>query len=166
MKKYFYQTLGMLAVLASRFGFFLPNFSVVGSYGFFGQNIFLFFGSIIAFDLVRGGFYPGWIYTYVGFLSYFLYGYIAKNSYRKQALLLPLSSFTFFLVSNFGVFWGFHPHTLVGLAQTYIPAIPFYQNTLMGDLLFGYGFLAVKYLVQNYDKTGILAIENRVLAKD
>lgn len=156
----------MIAVLASRFGFFLPNISVVGSYGFFGQNLILFFGSIIAFDLVSGGFYPGWIFTYLGFLSYYVYGYLARHSYSRQLVFLPFASFTFFLVSNFGVFWGFYSHDLTGLAQAYIPAIPFYKNTLIGDLLFGYGFLAVKYLVQNYDRTGILAIRNPVLAKD
>lgn len=49
-----------------------------------------------------------------------------------------LASLQFFLVTNFGV-WAttdFYPHTLSGLHQAYLMGIPFYRNTLLGDLFY------------------------------
>jgi hypothetical protein len=47
-------------------------------------------------------------------------------------------SVLFFVVTNFGV-WardGLYPHTLAGLANCYVAALPFFQNGLVGDLFF------------------------------
>ncbi|MET0400810.1 MAG: DUF6580 family putative transport protein [Cystobacter sp.] len=47
------------------------------------------------------------------------------------------SSTLFFVVTNFAV-WvssGMYEHTLAGLARCYVAALPFFQNTLMGDLV-------------------------------
>jgi hypothetical protein len=49
-----------------------------------------------------------------------------------------VSSALFFLLTNFGV-WAFeslYPKTLEGLLACYVAAIPFFQNTLQGDLFF------------------------------
>jgi len=48
------------------------------------------------------------------------------------------SSVLFFVVTNFGMwlFSGFYPRTLLGLETCYIAAIPFFQNTLAGDLFY------------------------------
>jgi hypothetical protein len=48
------------------------------------------------------------------------------------------SSILFFVVTNFGVwaFDSFYPKTLAGLITCYVAAIPFFQNTLQGDLLY------------------------------
>jgi len=63
------------------------------------------------------------------------------------------SSVLFFIVTNFGMwlFSGIYPHTFVGLEACYVAAIPFFQNTLAGDLfyatlLFG-GFRVAEMLV-------------------
>src|SRR5438045_7694227 len=48
------------------------------------------------------------------------------------------SSVLFFIITNFGV-WAFdslYPKTLAGLATCYVAAIPFFQNTLVGDAVF------------------------------
>src|SRR5947209_7989659 len=48
------------------------------------------------------------------------------------------SSVLFFLLTNFGV-WAFqflYPRTLSGLVACYVAAIPFFQNTLQGDLFY------------------------------
>jgi hypothetical protein len=47
-------------------------------------------------------------------------------------------SVLFFLVTNFGV-WardGLYAHTMAGLAECYVAAIPFFQNALVGDLFY------------------------------
>ena len=48
------------------------------------------------------------------------------------------SSILFFVITNFGV-WAFgslYPRTFAGLVACYVAAIPFFQNTLMGDAFY------------------------------
>ncbi|MDX1666478.1 MAG: DUF6580 family putative transport protein, partial [Saprospiraceae bacterium] len=49
-----------------------------------------------------------------------------------------LASVVFFLITNFGVWAGspLYPPTAEGLAACYIAGIPFFWNTLLGDLFF------------------------------
>jgi hypothetical protein len=63
---------------------------------------------------------------------------------QKHRTALPVagaalaSSVLFFVITNFGV-WAFdalYPKTLAGLVACYMAAIPFFQNTLMGDLFY------------------------------
>jgi hypothetical protein len=49
-----------------------------------------------------------------------------------------LSSVLFFVITNFGV-WAFgslYPKTVAGLIVCYAAAVPFFQNTLVGDALY------------------------------
>jgi hypothetical protein len=41
----------------------------------------------------------------------------------------------FFLVTNFACWagYGLYPHTLEGVVQSYVAALPFYRWTLLGD---------------------------------
>ena len=128
----------------SRFNFLPANISPLGSYGFFGGNLFFYFLSILAFDFFKGGFYQGFLWTYLGFAAYPFFAFLAKKSFKKQLLFLPLASFTFFLLSNFGVFFAWYEHSWQGFLSCYMLALPFYSRTLLGDLFFGYGFLLLK----------------------
>ena len=61
---------------------------------------------------------------------------------QKHRTALPIagaalvSSVLFFVLTNFGVwlFDAFYPKTVEGLIACYVAAIPFFQNTLIGDL--------------------------------
>lgn len=57
-----------------------------------------------------------------------------------------LASVLFFFITNFAVWFGTNMYTkdLTGLINCYIAGIPFYRNTLMGDLFFT-GLLAGGY---------------------
>ena len=63
------------------------------------------------------------------------------------------SSILFFIVTNFGVWMvsGMYPHTMSGLFSAYAFAVPFFRNTIIGDLaytgLFFGGYAVVKQLV-------------------
>ncbi len=51
---------------------------------------------------------------------------------------LLLASLLFFVITNFGE-WAFqplYPKTLDGLIACYVAAIPFFRNTLVGDLIY------------------------------
>jgi hypothetical protein len=145
MKKLFSKVFPVLAVYFSRFGFLPANLSPLGAYGFFGGQPLLYFASIVAFDFFKGGFYAGFLWTYAGFAIYPLLARFARHLPKRQILLLPAASFSFFLLSNFGVYWSWYEHTWSGLLTCYALALPFYSRTLLGDLLFGYGYLALRH---------------------
>ena len=83
-------------------------------------------------------------------LMLFVYGSLAMAAvigrwYAKNATLPRFTasvlggSLMFFLVTN-GAVWFFagdaiYPHTLAGLVQCYTAGLPFYKNTLAGDML-------------------------------
>jgi hypothetical protein len=48
------------------------------------------------------------------------------------------SSVVFFAITNFGMwlFSGFYPRTGAGLVACFVAAIPFFQNTVAGDLFY------------------------------
>ena len=48
------------------------------------------------------------------------------------------SSVLFFVITNFGAwaFSGFYQHSASGLVACYVAAVPFFQNTLAGDLFY------------------------------
>ncbi len=48
------------------------------------------------------------------------------------------SALVFFMISNFGVWLTWYPHTWRGLTDCYIKALPFLRNTLAGNLLFAF----------------------------
>jgi hypothetical protein len=52
------------------------------------------------------------------------------------ACTMAACSVAFFAISNFAVwaFSGMYSHTLAGLTQCYVLALPFFQNSLAGDL--------------------------------
>jgi len=47
-----------------------------------------------------------------------------------------MGSVLFFLVTNLGCFLAFYPNTVAGLVACYSAAIPFFQYTLAGDLVY------------------------------
>jgi hypothetical protein len=59
------------------------------------------------------------------------------------------ASVAFFAVSNFRVwaFGGFYAKSAAGLAECYVAAIPFYRNTVLGDLSWTIVFFGLYSLV-------------------
>jgi hypothetical protein len=53
-----------------------------------------------------------------------------------------ISAVIFFLVSNFGAFLVLYPHTMVGLKQCYILAIPFFRGTFISTMAYSLAFWA------------------------
>lgn len=68
------------------------------------------------------------------------------------------SSILFFILTNFGVWvlYNFYPKTIAGLMECYIAGIPFFRNTIIGDLFYtgvffgGYELVRSKIKWQNY----------------
>lgn len=87
------------------------------------------------------GLYSGMGVTYSAFLLITLTGFLLRGHRTVPAIAgATLAGSVFFFVwTNFGV-WAFgnlYPHTLQGLLSCYGAAIPFFQNTVLGDAVYG-----------------------------
>lgn len=102
-------------------------------------------------------FYSGSIFTYGAFALITLMGLFTLKKVKVNNVVLSAlsASILFFVVSNFGV-WvssGMYPHTFSGLMTCYAAGIPFFGNTLLGDMvysgvMFGSFATAAKYIPQ------------------
>ena len=125
-----------------------PNFSPIAAMALFAgahmpRHLLAFaapFGALVLSDALLGGYYAGMEFVYFSFALTVLIGWAI--SARKTALTIGAaalsSALLFFVVTNFGMwlFSGFYPLTWDGLVACYAAAIPFFQNTLAGDLFF------------------------------
>lgn len=87
------------------------------------------------------GFYdaPVMISVYLAFaLSYFIGRAISGKKWQYVPAAALLSSILFFLITNFAVwaFFDWYPHTLQGLVSNFVLALPFFRNTLAGDMIY------------------------------
>jgi hypothetical protein len=139
-----------------------PNFTPIGAMALFsgaylGRRGLAFvapLGALLLSDAVLG-FYSGMWVTYLAVALIVLLGSAALSRVTVPRVggAALASSVLFFQVSNLGV-WalsGMYPLTVSGFAACYVAAIPFFQNTLAGDLfytalLFG-GFKLAEMLV-------------------
>ena len=124
-----------------------PNFTPIGAMALFsgaylGRRGLAFVAPLAAMLLSDAvlGFYSGMQYTYFAVAVVVLIGWAisARISPLRVGAGAIASSVLFFLASNFGTWLssGMYPHTFDGLAACYVAAIPFFQNTLAGDLFF------------------------------
>jgi hypothetical protein len=63
-----------------------------------------------------------------------------------------VASVSFFLISNFMVWvvWDMYAKNLGGLLACYAAALPFFRNTVTGDLVFSAVFFGAAYLLKSY----------------
>jgi hypothetical protein len=91
--------------------------------------------------LLYGGNY-GWFspYSWGGFVIAGLIGWILrpKITWARVAIASIAGSVGFFLISNFGVWVAgrLYPVTTSGLAACYVAALPFFRNSILGDLAY------------------------------
>jgi len=93
------------------------------------------------------------VFVYVGILLNSLLGIVLTN--RKSAANVIFASLfgsiAFFLITNFGVwFMGAYSRDISGLWQSYVMGLPFFRNTLMGDMFYVTVFFGGFELVKNF----------------
>jgi len=78
--------------------------------------------------------------VYASIALAFLIGWYLKNhkKWYNVGLSALISSVAFFIITNFAVwaFFDWYPHTWQGLITDYTFALPFFRNTLFGDLIY------------------------------
>ena len=135
-----------------------PNFAPIGAMALFsgaqlGKRPLAFaapLGAMVLSDAVIG-FHSGLPFVYASVAGVVLLGWLALSrvSVLRLAGVAVASSVLFFVVTNFGTWLlsGMYPMTAAGLAACYVAAIPFFQNTVAGDLFYagvlfgGFGLL-------------------------
>src|SRR5262249_22695599 len=119
-----------------------PNFTSIGALALFGgacfadrRSAFLIpLTALFLSDLIIG----------LHVLIPVVYGSFALNVVlgrwiRRRRRLVPLALVTFagsvqfFVVTNFACWVLWYPHTFAGVLACYVAAIPFFQNTVLGD---------------------------------
>jgi hypothetical protein len=137
----------ILAAAALRLVPHPPNFSPIAAMALFsgayvGRRGLAFVAPLAALLLSDAvlGFYRGMSFVYGSMMLVVVIGWWLSS--RRTPLRIGgaavASSVLFYVLTNFGMwlFSGFYPRTLAGLEACYIAAIPFFQNTLAGDLFF------------------------------
>jgi hypothetical protein len=125
--------------------------------------------AMLVSDLVLGGY--DWRVMGVVYAALALPALLGRWGRGRSAIVLaPLalsSSLIFFATTNFAVwtFSGIYTHDLSGLIHCYVAALPFLQNTVMGDvfwttLLFG-GWWSAKFLLDRRTAPVLPALEQR-----
>lgn len=124
-----------------------PNFAPIAAMALFGGAYFnkkslAFAIPLIAMFLTDGiiGFYSTAWLTYLSFAFIVVLGIVILKKVSVKNLIFAslTASVSFFAITNFGV-WALgtlYPKTPTGLLESYIAAIPFFQNSLIGDLFF------------------------------
>ena len=137
-----------------------PNFTPIGGMALFGAAYYTRKGwaylvPIVAMwisDLVLNNavyaeyfdrfvwFHSGSLFTYGAFVLIVLMGTFTLRKVRVPQLLFSAlgASILFFVVSNFGVWFSttMYPKTVAGLVACYTAGIPFFKNTVLGDLVY------------------------------
>lgn len=130
-----------------------PNFTPITALALFGATTFKnkylgVFLPLIAMVLsdIYLGFYGITLWVYGSFLLISLLGRYWKKIKVTNVLI---SSLIFFIITNFGVWLGGYPKTWEGFLLCYTMAIPFFINSILGDLFFSY---LMKFSFQSVEK--------------
>lgn len=135
-----------------------PNFTAVGAVALFGGAFFIDkklsflipISIMIISDLLLG--YSIILSVYISFVIMVCCGFLLKKNQNGLRIIniTLLGSLIFFIVTNFSVFLtsSLYPKSIIGLIECYALAIPFFLNTIMGNITYSlimfYGFNAIK----------------------
>lgn len=107
------------------------------------------------------GFHNTMFFVYGSFFLTGLVGIWLRKRKKIQFIIGAslLSSLSFFILTNFGVWFvgDLYPKTVAGLIEAYVMGLPFFRNTVLGDLLytglfFG-GYESVQIVLKRYSLT-------------
>ncbi|WP_437184950.1 DUF6580 family putative transport protein [Planctomicrobium sp. SH668] len=134
-----------------------PNFSPIGAVALFGgaclANRWLAFGIPLLAMFISDQFLPSsplFPVIYTSFLvnvalGRWLHG---RRNVVNMAALTFLGAVQFFVLTNLAHWYSYYPLTLSGLTTCFAAAIPFFQNTLLGDACFATALFGTYALIQ------------------
>ncbi len=121
------------------------NFTPIGAMAIFSGAYFADRRAALVVPLVA--LFVGDLFTSLHVLIPVVYASFALNvliarwlrSHRTVGATAAITLFgalQFFIVTNFACWIAFYPHTVEGLRECYVAALPYFQNTLLGDTVF------------------------------
>lgn len=142
-----------------------PNFTAIGAVAVLGglaytSRVFSLLVPVLALfvsDLVLG-FHSSMVWVYGAMMTVSLLSPMVLRRVTPARLggMSLLATGIFFVITNFGVWAGgaLYPMTAAGLMQSYISAIPFSLNQVLGDLLFvPLGVLSYQWALSKFDES-------------
>jgi hypothetical protein len=149
----------------------LSNFTPLGaiflfSGAYFSDKKFSFIVPMVAMFITDlfVGFHSTMPFVYGAFAISILIGFQLRNVKEPKAIKIVgaslLGSVLFFLITNFGAWLAidFYPKTIDGLSLAYVEGIPFFRNTIVGDLFYSSVFFGAFELAKRYDSKFDLAL--------
>ena len=136
-----------------------PNVSPVAAMALFGGAYFadkrlafiVPFVALFLSDLVLG-LHNSMIFVYAGFALTVTIGFLLKNriNVTNTAFAVVASSVLFFLLTNFGAWMtsGLYAKSVAGLMQAFAAGVPFFQNSLMGNVVYAAVIFGGYHLLQ------------------
>jgi hypothetical protein len=118
-----------------------PNFVPITAIAIFAGSKFNSIKNALSFPIIIMllsdifiGFYTISLFVYLAFIIITIYNFLSK---KYNLINVFFSSLLFFIISNFGV-WilGGYGYTIEGLLLCYTMAIPFFVNSIVGDLFY------------------------------
>jgi len=137
-----------------------PNVSPVAAMALFGGAYFadkrlaliVPFVALFLSDLILG-LHNSMIFVYAGFALTVAIGFALNNrvTLTNTIFAIVASSVAFFLLTNFGAWMtsGIYAKSAEGLMQAYVAGIPFFQNSLLGNLVYAGVIFGGYRLLQN-----------------
>lgn len=138
-----------------------PNVSPVAAMALFGGAYFsdkrvaliVPFLALFLSDLVLG-LHNSMIFVYAGFALTVVIGFQLQKrmTITNTAFAVVASSVVFFLLTNFGAWMtsGLYAKSMAGLMEAYVAGIPFFQNSLLGNLVYAAVIFGGYPLLQKY----------------
>ncbi len=130
-----------------------PNFAPLGAIALFGGaalpppwGVLTPIAALALSDVTVLGYYPGAVWVYGSFVLISLLGtaLLRRRTVVRIAGASLGASILFFILTNLGEWFGpLYPHTLAGLRQDYIAAIPFFRNTVISDLAYSLALFGI-----------------------
>lgn len=146
----------MLALMIISFGILsrvivhTPNFSPVLSLALLGgvylkgrQAVLVPLALMVLSDFIIG-FYPGMFFTWGSIVLISVLGLWLKERKNFATIIggSIASAVIFYIVTNFASWLTLYPHTMGGLRQCYILAIPFFRSSLLSTVAYSLVFYA------------------------
>jgi hypothetical protein len=158
----------IVAVAATRFLPHPPNFSPVMAVALFGSAVFAnrYMGLILALAAmalsdVGLGAHSTLPFVYIAMLGAGALGFLLRKDRTVTKIIgaTLAGSVLFFVVTNFGVFvmQDLYAKNLQGLVECYAMALPFFQNSLAGDIVFSGALFSLHHIL-------VVAYERRLAA--
>ncbi len=152
----------VLLIIAAALSRLIPhpaNFAPIGAMALFGAAyitnrvlsilvpiIAMWLSDMVLTNVVYSQYYDGFqwygnLWVYAAFLGIAVIGFVLLKKVNLTSFLgaSVLAAIAFFLITNFGTWMStpLYPKTGVGLIAAYTAGLPFFLNTLLGNLVFG-----------------------------